>query len=147
MNTGESSGKPTVDGSKSQLAVRGTLPGTRDMVEYPFRFGSREVGIKDEAGFLFEQRFMSGIFESFAGIRGASILPDEGPMNGLTCLSVPKKRRFALIGDADSDDLGCVCTRLIERGYHGRTDTRPDFFDVVFNVSWFGVVIGKFRVA
>lgn len=44
--------------------------------------------------------------ENVAGLAGSDIMPNDGVVQGLTCVFVPHNNGFPLVGNADGFDLG-----------------------------------------
>ena len=65
-------------------------------------------------------------------------MPDDGVMDGLSGVPVPKNRRLTLIRDADRRDVRGVGTDLLHRFHRDAELCRPDLVGVMFHPAGFG---------
>ena len=90
---------------------------------------------------------MAGALELVAVGGGASVLPDDRPVDGRQGVTLPQQRGLALVGDADAAHRVGTHPRVVERvaaGIHGRA---PDLVGVVLDPSGLREVLGELVVA
>ncbi len=75
------------------------------MVEDPLHLSTGEVGVNDQAGGGADIVFQAVALQMLADVGGATALPDDGIVNGLTGLFIPDHHGFTLVGNADSGNL------------------------------------------
>src|SRR4051794_7658646 len=103
--TGEVPHEPGVDRTEQHLAGLCALSQFIVTVEQPGDFGSREVGIGNEASELLIAVSHAAGGDLIDQRRGLATLPDNRGSNGLTSQAIPENRGFSLIGDPDGGDL------------------------------------------
>jgi hypothetical protein len=111
-------------------------PGALHMVEQPGYFGRRKIGVKHQACFLLNASRSALAFELVANACSSAVLPNNGRRNGLARSSVPNHACFALVGNANAQDLRSRDTRLLQNGLHGIFLRLPNFMCVMLNPSW-----------
>ena len=92
--------QPAVHRAKGQLAVVSLLACAGDVVQQPFEFGSRKIGIDQQAGFGLDGFGQATLAQLGAYRLGAAVLPDDGMVDGQAGSAVPDDRRLTLVGDA-----------------------------------------------
>ena len=123
---------PGVHVAEAQLAGVGLLLRALDVVEDPLDLGAREVGRERQAGL---RGVLGGVAPAELGddAVGASVLPDDGVVDGLAGGTLPHQCGLALVGDAHGRD--------VRRGEVGRgecaggdaADVVPDLHSVVLD--------------
>jgi hypothetical protein len=103
-----------VPNASSPRSARARAPG--DVVEQPFQFGAREIGVKDQTGPLAEQFGVTGCGEFVAQTGRAAILPNDRAVHWLATGAIPEDAGFALVGQADSGNLTGRNTVVAEHG-------------------------------
>ena len=133
--------EPGVDGAEAGSTGVGGGFGFGDIFEDPGDFGAAEVGVENEPSPFAED--VGGGLEFFAALGGASALPDDGVVEGLTCLRVPNNGGLSLVGDANRIDVA----KFIP--FHDFGDELlgdlPDFFGVVFDPARLRVMLSELR--
>ena len=75
------------------------------MIQYPFYFSCRKVGIDDQSGLLLNKIGITFRFQLLTIISCAAILPHNRIVNRKTRLTVPHNRRLTLIGYTDTGNM------------------------------------------
>ena len=96
--------EPGVDGAKHKVARRRALARTVNVIEDPLHFGGREIRIERKPRAGAHQLFCALIDQLVDQGRGATTLPYDGVVDGLTAHAIPDHRGLALVGDADGGD-------------------------------------------
>src|SRR5260370_41408549 len=106
-----------VDVSEQCIASLRLFANTRDVIQYPFDLGAREIRIGYQAracANFFVEAFR---FQLIANRNSQTALPDDGIENGLSCVLVPDDSRFTLIGNTKSGKIrggsSCLSHRLL----------------------------------
>src|SRR5690606_35011609 len=99
----EAENEKRVDGSETEPPLAGRAPRPRNVVEQPLELGRREIGVDHQARALADERLVSLPHEFLAARGGAAVLPDDGARHRTAGLSLPERRRLALVGDSDGD--------------------------------------------
>src|SRR5262249_5760894 len=107
-------------------------------------FASGKVGIDDKSGFVLYQFGLAGLFEPFAEIGGAPILPNDCIVNRRAGFALPDNRGFALVGDAEGGDVLAGEFGFGENIASNLHLGRPDFARVVLNPAGLGKDLLKF---
>ena len=141
---GEVPGQPAVDRAAGELTGKSALAGTGDMVEKPGKLSTGEVGVEEETGLGGEERFQSFTAQAFAERCGATILPDDGIVQGEAAAAFPEEDGFALVGDADGGDVGRRQPCLGEGLDSNAELAAPDLATVMFDPSRLRKDLGKF---
>ena len=140
--TGQVPQHPRVDGAEGELAGGGEVA----VGEHPLDLGRREIGIEHQAGALPDQREVAGVLELVTRRRGATVLPDDGAVEGGASGPVPGHHRLTLVGDPDRPRhpllVGEASGHLDERGLDGV----PDLAGVVLHPPGARVVLGQFAI-
>ena len=76
-------------------------------------------------------------------MRSTTTLPDDGIVNRLPGLFIPNDGGFPLIGDTNSSYLGRVNTGFFQSFSQYTALGSPDFYCIVLNPAWLGIVLGK----
>jgi hypothetical protein len=143
LAAGQTPQQERIDGAEGQMAGGGERASAFDVVEQPGDLGGREIRIEQQAGLGRDGGLVARFLQPAAQVRRAAILPDYGAVNGLGGAPVPEQAGFALVGDADSGDIGCgqpsACEGLACR-FHGRA---PDVLRVVLDPAGGGVMLGE----
>src|SRR5690606_11151909 len=106
-------------------------------------FGGGEVGIDDESGPLAHQRLVARLFQLLAERRGATVLPDNGLVDGAPRASIPDYSGLALVGDTNARHLlRCHASLRQCRATDLQGDT-PDLLSVMFNPATGGIMLGE----
>ena len=130
---GELPHQPAVHRAKGQFTACRHVAGTRHVVQNPLQFGGRKIGINQEPGFLLHQGRCTRFAQTQALGLGASVLPNNGVVNGLAGIAPPDHRGFALVGDAQRRHLGRADAGLLQ-GLAGCSELAgPDFLRVVLD--------------
>src|SRR5207253_9407077 len=79
----------TVDGAEGQLAALGACARPGHMIEEPGDLGAGEVRVEQEPRLAANQGLGARSLERRAGIRRASVLPDDGAMDRLAAGALP----------------------------------------------------------
>ncbi len=116
------------------------------MIQNPFYFGAREVGINYQAGGVLDILFQALFLQFRTVVRRARILPDDSVIDRLAGLFIPDNRRFALVGNADCGDLIGANIRMCQHFYQRGALRSPDVHGIVFNPARFRVDLGKFAL-
>src|SRR5690606_40777692 len=75
--------------------------------------------------------------------RRASVLPDNGVVNGFAGLSIPDQCGFALIGDADGRHIASRDPGLAQRRLDRPDHAFPDFLGIMFYPAILGENLGE----
>ena len=105
LATGEFPDQPSFYGTEEEISGFGLGAGAGDMIEDPGDFGGGEVGIEDEAGAFLDEGSVASGAEGIADWGGATVLPDDGIVDGFTGVTIPEDGGFALVGDADGGEV------------------------------------------
>ena len=125
--------EPCVHRAKSKFACFGTSAGVRDRVEQIGDFAGREIRVEQKSCLGGDHLFMTCIFELAAKFSSAPVLPNQRPVDGLTCLAIPDDGGFTLIGDADTSDIFRGKIGFIYDGASGGDGGIGDVLRVMFN--------------
>src|ERR1041384_8200807 len=87
----------------------------RNLVEQPCELGAAEVRVDDEAGALADQALRADLAQVLAQLGGAPVLPHDGVRDRLAGLAVPHDGGFALVRDADGQEIFCGNSTFSER--------------------------------
>jgi len=116
--------EPRIDRSKSKLTILSAIPCTGNIIEKPLDLACRKIGVNLKSRFgAYEFCVMLPNFTAYPG--RPAVLPDDGVMNRFASLSVPDDGRFALIRDANSDNVGRLKTGFCEGINGGSCSTQP----------------------
>ncbi len=135
-----------IDGAEGQLAPLGTSASAGNMVEQPSDFRAGEIRIEQQPGALPHQLLGAVSFQPGANLRGAPVLPDDGPMNRRSAGAVPDHGGLALVGDADGGDVACAQAGLGNGLARRRQGVAPDIFRIVLHPACGGIVLRKFAL-
>ena len=138
LAAGQAPDKEAVDRTEAQRAGFGLRARAFDGIENPGAFRPGEIGIEQQARARSDQRLLPRALQFRANIGGAAILPDDRLVDRLAGLAIPDERRFALIGDADRDDIArrrlglpqarhAWCRARVAQISSGSCSTQPDF--------------------
>jgi hypothetical protein len=105
------------------------------MVENPRDLGGGEIGIEQQARARGDKRLRALRLQSGADIRRATVLPDDGVVDGSARGALPDERRLALVGDADGRDIARRHAALRQRAAHGGERRAPDVFRIVLDLA------------
>ncbi len=130
---GEVPQQPRVDGAEEQLPGLGARAGALDVVEDPARLGPGEVRRERQPGHVLEAFDAAVAGELVADRLRAGVLPDDGVVDRLAGRPVPHDGRLALVGDADSRDVGGVEVGLAECPTDDGAGVLPDLHGVVLD--------------
>ena len=136
--------EPGVDGAEGEIAFVGAGSRSGNVVEEPAEFAGGEVCVDDEAGFVLDGLEVAVAFELVAELGGATVLPDNGVVEGLAGVAVPEEGGFALVGDADGGDVVCNQVGFAKRVMGDLLLRIPDVGGVVFDPAGLGVELGEF---
>ena len=134
----------TVNGAKQEVTFQGRFARAFDHAEYPGDLCSRKIGIEEQSGPLRHRRLQPFAFELCAKLRCPPVLPDDGPVNGLSVALVPDNCGFALIGDPDAGDVIEWHTAFLDAGPAGVDGCPPEVFHFVFYPAGRGEMLVKF---
>ncbi len=138
--------QPGVDRAEGQLAALGAFARAGDIVEQPADLGAAEIGVEQQAGLLPEQLIEAVGAQPVAQGGRAPVLPDDGVVDRLAGFTIPDQRRFALVGDADSGDIGGAQSGRGD-GFLGRAELRrPDIARVVLNPAGLRKYLAEFAL-
>src|ERR1041384_5809380 len=112
---GEWPDEPRVHGAERELPARRALTRARNLVEQPCELGAAEVRVDDEAGALADQALRADLAQVLAQLGGAPVLPHDGVRDRLAGLAVPHDGGFALVRDADGQEIFCGNSTFSER--------------------------------
>jgi hypothetical protein len=122
------------------------LPSLMDAIDFPGDGRQQAVfgGDRLRAGGVLHVLFQSTGLQLVAEGGGTTVLPHDGVVDRLTCLTVPRQGRFLLVGDAYAGHVGRFDLRLYQYFLrHGELGT-PDFVSVVLHPGGLGEELGKF---
>ena len=135
----------TVHGAGGEFAALGAFAQARHFVQQPLQFGGGKVRVQQQAGFALQLGFKPAFPLKFAAmVRGAPVLPDDGPVYRFAASPVPQHRGFPLIGDADAGQLPPFDAGVDQSGAAARQGGLPDFPGIVFHPTIPGEVLGEF---
>src|SRR5581483_8957028 len=138
--------EPCIDSPEGQLAFGRSSRRSRDVLKEPFDLGPREISVQDQPGFLEEKPGLPLSIQLVAAMGRPAALPNDGPVDGFTGLSVPEDRGLPLIGDADARDLGPLSTRGPQGPSARFLDRGPYLLGVMLNPAGFREILGEFLV-
>ena len=102
---GELPNKPSVNSSKEQFAPFSHFSRAFNVVKYPFDLRAAKIGIYAKSRGLDNVIGVSGFNKLIANIGSTSALPNDGIVDWLSCLFVPKNGCFSLVGNAYTCNL------------------------------------------
>src|SRR5665213_2111789 len=143
---GEPPEQKAVDRAESQLAALRTDARARHVIEEPRDFRAGKIRVEQQAGSFPHQILGAVPLQVRAYIRGAPILPDDGPMNRDTATAVPYHRCLALIGDADGGDAAGAEPGALERFARCRQRVAPDVLRIVLDPARRRIVLREFAL-
>ena len=114
------------------------------MVQNPFHFGTAEVRIQHQTGFLLECVGQALLTQLIAQRRRTTILPHNRIVNRLAGFTIPHHHRFALIRDANRRDIARADVRDAQRLQHHTALRTPNFIRIVFHPTRIRKNLGKF---
>ncbi len=103
---GEVPDQPGVDSPEGEPPFLRHPPGTGYMIEDPGDLGPGEIGVRNKARLLPNERPQPRRLQAVAVGRGAAVLPDDGVMDRPARGALPDHRRLPLIGYAEGSDVG-----------------------------------------
>src|ERR1700678_167149 len=103
--TGQFPDDPSINRAEKQVASLGTRANARHIIQNPGDFGAGEIGIQQQTGAFVDFFVMAGGTKLVAGFGRATILPDDGIMDGITGLAIPDDGGFALVGNTEAGDI------------------------------------------
>ena len=130
--------------AEQQLSPLRALPCARDIIQNPFEFGRRKVGVGNEPRLFADKRSIAVARKFGAALRRAAALPHDGVAYGLTRRPVPHERGFALVGYADGGDIARLRTRNLHRALHGAQRGEKQFLGVVLDEPRRGIYLRNF---
>jgi hypothetical protein len=134
--------QPGVDGATGKFPLFGPLARSRNIFEQPGDFGSRKIGVGNEAGTFSEHAIETVLADALAHRGRAPALPDDGAVDWFRSAAVPKDDGLALVRDADGGNLP-----RRDSGQHALSDAAlgsPDLAGVVLHPAWLRVVLREF---
>ncbi len=143
---GEAIDQETVDRAEADFALHGFFAKAADAVEKPFQLRAGKVGVEQQTSLFGKERLQSPSFQILANWCSTAILPDNGPMHGLACITVPQHGRFALVGDADRLDIGSGDTGIGKRQPNCFKHAFPDILGIVFDPAGGWEMLRKFSL-
>ena len=111
------------------------------MVEDPSDLGRREIGVGDESGLAADEVGVAVGLQSLAKVGRASVLPDDGVVDGETGLAVPDDGGLSLVGEAEARDVSLGHVGLFHRLSYDDRLRVPNLVRVVLDPSWLGEVL------
>ena len=126
---------PPADVTRGEVTATRRITGTGDVVEEPAGLGPGEVGVEHQPGLVSEQGFVPVLFQRCTEVGGATILPDQGPVDRLACRSIPEEAGLPLVGDADRPDAIGGHAGLGKRALDRRTDRGPDLLHIMLHLA------------
>jgi hypothetical protein len=140
---GEVPDQPGVDRPEGKPPLLRHPAGVRQMIEDPGDLGPGEVGVRDKARPLPDERFQPLCFQAVAGGRGAAVLPDDGVMDRPARGALPDHRRFPLVGDADGGDVGGAQARILQGQGRNTGLGFPYLAGIVLHPAGPGIVLAE----
>src|SRR4030095_3398279 len=104
--SGEIPNDPRIDVAEHRVASPRGLADTGHMLEDPLQLAGRKIRRGWQTGLLPDNRSLARAFKGRDDGIGPRVLPDDRVAPGPAILWIPDDGRFALIGDADSREVG-----------------------------------------
>src|SRR5215213_9954350 len=124
---------PGVNVAKEHFAFFGSGAHALDIIEDPFDLGSGEIGCQGES-YVFTEAILAAVPSKFvADSIGASILPDDGIIDGFAGCLFPGDHGLALVCNADCCNIPGVDTALPQRAFNHFLSTLPDSHGIMFD--------------
>jgi hypothetical protein len=139
--TGQLPDQKAIHRAKQQFPPPRFVARALDMVQNPFQLGAREIGIGQQAGPFDDNLIIARFAQAAAKIGGATVLPDNRIVDRLPGRSVPNQCGFALIGDADCDDVIWPKARLFNRCTACARGGRPQIGRVMLDPAGIGEML------
>ena len=105
------------------------------MIEQPGDLAGGKIRIEQQSGLAGNFTFVTGTMKRFAKICGASVLPDNGIMNGFPGFAIPNNGGFTLVSDPNAGDIFRRNAGLRHHGTNRCDDSCPDFFRIVLDLA------------
>ena len=144
LSAGQAPQQVTIDGAEQQFAAHRALARAGDVIENPCDFSAGKIGIDDQAGSGRDRRLVALVFQFRTDVGGATILPDDGAMNGLAGGAIPDHRRLALVGDANSCNVPGGEVSFFQRVAARRNGRIPDVLRIVLDPAGRRKMLRKF---
>src|ERR1700722_12155807 len=142
--TGQFPDDPSVDGAEKQVAGLGARANAWHIIQYPRNLCTREIRIQQQTGAFVDFFVMASSTKLVADFGRATILPDDGIMDGITGLAIPDDGGFALVGDAETGDVAGTNAGASERLDRHRNLREPDFLRVLLHPARLGINLTDF---
>jgi hypothetical protein len=136
--------QPGIYRSKCQLTAFGCRASIRNVIKYPSQLGPRKVGVNDQSGVISKQLSLATPLNLIAAMRSASILPDDGGMNGLACFAIPNDGRLSLVGDSNRRHVAGLGASLAKCGASYRQLALPNLPSIVLNPAGLWEMLSEF---
>src|SRR5580698_2314018 len=98
-------GKPAVDRAEGKLTAPRALTRTGYVLQQPREFRRRKIRVKQQPGAAGDVRLVTGGAQLRAMFSRAAVLPHDRARHRLAGVAIPKHRRFALVCNADRDNI------------------------------------------
>ena len=108
----------------------GNAPG---ILQQPAVLAAREIRVQHQPGLSLDIFFMPRGAQGFTEIGRASTLPDNGVVQRLTALPVPKQRGLSLVSNADGRDIGRLAHVFTQHRANTLLHRCPDVRRAVFH--------------
>ncbi len=144
FSPGEIPDEPGIDIAEKQFALFGPVSGAFDMIENPFQFCSRKIGVQHQSCIFPDVILQSRGFQFITDRSGSAALPDNGIIDRFARGFVPDDGGFTLIGNADRCDF---FRRNTGGGQHFAGDTAlrsPDFHGIMLHPAGLGIDLCEF---
>ena len=135
--------QPGIDRSETELSTFSPLADTFHMIQNPAYLGRGKIGIDHQACLLLDHRSIPLCLQLLAIIGRTPVLPDDGVIDRETGFAIPYDRRFALIGNTDTSDMGIRHIRFCHRFLDGGRLRVPDLVRIMLHPAGFREILLK----
>ncbi len=104
-SAGQFPDEPGVYGARQQAASLGRISRAGRVVQDPGHLGGRKIGVEQQARRRRDLGLQPLILQPAADLRGAPVLPDNGPVDRAAVRLVPHHRGLALITQAQGREM------------------------------------------
>ena len=125
--------QPGLNRSEKEFPTFRLFSCTLYIVQNPFYFGRRKIGIDHETCLLTEFLCESLFLEGVAVLGSSAALPDDCMINGISGILIPYNCRFSLIGNSDRRNIRSLRTDHIHGFHRYAKHTRPDFIRIMLH--------------